>query len=465
MATPNKRPSVKGKKRASARSTRHAAVAEAPAGQPAVEGASAAQDDASEHIEVRANTAPESEISSETPGKTNESEREAQSRAAAASEEEQPAAPAPRPHVEESKRPKKEGLFVASRLRAAVARRDDAAVSEESSASDASDPAALAPAKPSESLPLKSGAPSERRSALPSLEEGPADFFDLGDADEKPSKGRGAKKERGGFGLFGGKGDRPRKSAAARPERADRQGSVATAEAPVQIDAMDKSLRKVHRTAEAKARKAAQASAPRQAATPDRSAAQSTSRKANAREKAIVRSRRRKVVMISVAVILAFAVAVSGALFWNAYLRYDDAADFQGEWQVSDGSMTVVIDATNINMPDSLSYAYTLDTWEKTISFTFDDLTGGGTYQFSSDRTTLVIQEGEGDNATTLGLVKVSDDTSAEPHVGEATAEAPAEADAATGEEADASGESAQQPADDAVQTATTEASDGTSGE
>ena len=146
----------------------------------------------------------------------------------------------------------------------------------------------------------------------------------------------------------------------------------------------------------------------------------STSRKATEREKAIVRGRKRKVAWAVAASIFLIAAVVSGLLFWNAYLRYDDAADMRGEWQVADGSMTVVIDGSSIKMPDALEYAYELDTWEKTISFSFDDLSGTGAYRFSSDRKGLVIEEGEGGKDGVVALIKVSDDEAAEPHRGPA---------------------------------------------
>ena len=159
----------------------------------------------------------------------------------------------------------------------------------------------------------------------------------------------------------------------------------------------------------------------------------STSRKATEREKAIVRGRKRKAAWVVAACIFLIAAIVSGLLFWNAYLRYDDAADMRGEWQVADGSMTVVIDDSTIKMPDALEYSYELDIWEKTISFAFDDLSGTGSYRFSSDRRGLVIEEGEDGAAGVVALIKVSDDEAAEPHRGPAApaAEEQAPADGA----------------------------------
>ncbi|MFR4804904.1 MAG: hypothetical protein ACLT98_17295 [Eggerthellaceae bacterium] len=132
-----------------------------------------------------------------------------------------------------------------------------------------------------------------------------------------------------------------------------------------------------------------------------------------ARLKAALRARRRRILAWSAAVFVVAVLVGSGVLFWNTYLRYDDAADIQGEWQVIDGSSTVVIDSDSIRMLELLDYEYTLDTWAKTIDFSFADLSGTGSYSFSDDRRVLIIKEGEGDDQTTLSLVKISDN--AEP--------------------------------------------------
>ncbi|MFR3273484.1 MAG: hypothetical protein ACLTQI_06560 [Slackia sp.] len=136
-----------------------------------------------------------------------------------------------------------------------------------------------------------------------------------------------------------------------------------------------------------------------------------------ARLKAALRARRRRILAWSAAVFVAAMLVGSGVLFWNTYLRYDDAADIQGEWQVIDGSSTVVIDSDSIRMLELLDYEYTLDTWAKTIDFSFTDLSGTGSYSFSDDRRVIIIKEGEDDNQTTLSLVKISDNAEAEPRI------------------------------------------------
>ena len=139
----------------------------------------------------------------------------------------------------------------------------------------------------------------------------------------------------------------------------------------------------------------------------------------------------KKVTLITLAV-LASVVIIAGAGFvWQTFFRYDDTADIQGEWITDDGSMTVVIDDGSINMPNNLPYAYTLDTWNKTISFDFQGLSGSGTYTFSADRQHLVITEQDGDASVATKLSRLSDDSSAKAKIvnGAATLPSPPEAE------------------------------------
>lgn len=286
------------------------------------------------------------------------------------------------------------------------------AAAEEAARSDVrpeQNPAAASGAQSVPSAPVVSSAPgasavpaapvakesatlAARGASSSSKGEEPADFFDLGELDDNPPvKKRSAR--RASVAAKSGK----RSFAHKTPKESPTENSEPPRFAP----------RQGQRPA---------SSADSAAQRPARSA----SRKATEREKAIVRGRKRKAAWAVAFSAFAIVVVTSGLLFWNAYLRFDDAADLRGEWQVSDASMTMVIDASSIKMPDALVYEYELDTWEKTISFSFEDLSGKGTYRFSSDRKGVAIQEGEGENASVVTLVKVSDDESAEPHKGPA---------------------------------------------
>lgn len=97
---------------------------------------------------------------------------------------------------------------------------------------------------------------------------------------------------------------------------------------------------------------------------------------------------------IVVGVLLAIVVAVAAIFSWDRWLRYDDAAEMQGEWQVHDATSTVVIDSQTIKLTDDVAYTYTIDPFAKTITYTFGDLSGSGRYRFSLDRTQLIIMDG-----------------------------------------------------------------------
>ena len=126
------------------------------------------------------------------------------------------------------------------------------------------------------------------------------------------------------------------------------------------------------------------------------------------------RNRILKIVAVCFAAVLVACAAVAAFWAWDTWLRFDDSADIQGEWLTANGAALVVIDAEEIHMPDSVDFKYTLDTKSKTISYTFVDLTGGGSYEFSRDRATLTITESDGSQTV---FQKYSDSTDGEPRV------------------------------------------------
>ena len=174
------------------------------------------------------------------------------------------------------------------------------------------------------------------------------------------------------------------------------------------------------------------------------------------------RNRILKIVAVCLAAVLVACAAVAAFWAWDTWLRFDDSADIQGEWLTANGTALVVIDAEEIHMPDSVDFKYTLDTNNKTISYTFVDLAGGGSYEFSRDRATLTITESDGSQTV---FQKYSDSTDGEPRVLSAD-EAAALMNAGQGQEgataqnsgdsSEASGEAA---GDSAAQTETTDES------
>ena len=174
------------------------------------------------------------------------------------------------------------------------------------------------------------------------------------------------------------------------------------------------------------------------------------------------RNRILKIVAACLAAVLVACAAVAAFWAWDTWLRFDDSADIQGEWLTANGTALVVIDAEEIHMPDSVDFKYTLDTNNKTISYTFVDLTGGGSYEFSRDRATLTITESDGSQTV---FQKYSDSTDGEPRVLSADeAAALMNAGQGSGDSSEATGEvsaetSGEAASDSAAQTETTDGS------
>ena len=101
--------------------------------------------------------------------------------------------------------------------------------------------------------------------------------------------------------------------------------------------------------------------------------------------------------LIGSLVVIFLLVIGTGLLAWNQWFRYDDTADIQGTWVIDGSSQSITINETDIVMTDDVSYPYTLDTFQKTISFSFKQYSGSGSYAFSPERTTLVITETDAD--------------------------------------------------------------------
>ena len=121
--------------------------------------------------------------------------------------------------------------------------------------------------------------------------------------------------------------------------------------------------------------------------------------RARARKRSVARLRaglRTHWKLTVVGAVLLVIVAVIGVFSWDRWLRYDDAADFQGAWLSNGTASVVAIDGQTIQLAPDVAYEYTLDTTAKTISFSFADLQGQGRYRFSADRQQLVITDGAG---------------------------------------------------------------------
>ena len=105
----------------------------------------------------------------------------------------------------------------------------------------------------------------------------------------------------------------------------------------------------------------------------------------------------RRFLIGSLAVVLVLAIG-TGLLAWNQWFRYDDTADIQGTWVIDGTDQGITITGTDIVMTSEVSYPYSLDTFQKTITFSFKQYNGSGSYAFSPERTTLVITETDADS-------------------------------------------------------------------
>lgn len=129
-----------------------------------------------------------------------------------------------------------------------------------------------------------------------------------------------------------------------------------------------------------------------------------------ARPKTKVSYSPKQILTFVILVLLAALVIVVAAFSWNRWLRYDDAADFLGVWNYADGAVQVTIDGEEIELTKDAVFAYELDTFNKSITFTVGDFSGHGVYEFSEDRSVLLIVDGRSpDLASILGLANIAE--------------------------------------------------------
>jgi len=98
---------------------------------------------------------------------------------------------------------------------------------------------------------------------------------------------------------------------------------------------------------------------------------------------------------IIIASVLTIALACVALFCWDRWFRFDDAADFRGQWVYKNegSSVSVTIDADSIAFTDDVEYEYQLNTQNKKVSLAFGSLSSENVYRFSSDRNTLYIAE------------------------------------------------------------------------
>jgi hypothetical protein len=127
---------------------------------------------------------------------------------------------------------------------------------------------------------------------------------------------------------------------------------------------------------------------------------------------------------VVVAIVLVLIIGAGAFFTWDYLFRYDDAQDIQGQWKIEGSNNSIVITDSEIRLTDSVSFEYELNTFEKTITYKFANYTGVGSYVFSPERDVLTFtdvntnepgQSEGGDDASSMRLLKVSNQAVGEP--------------------------------------------------
>ncbi len=122
----------------------------------------------------------------------------------------------------------------------------------------------------------------------------------------------------------------------------------------------------------------------------------------------------RRILRVVGLVFVVLLLVATALLAWNQWFRFDDGADIQGEWK-SDAAAVVVFSDSEIRLTEAVSYPYELNTFDKTITFSYGAFKGGGSYVFSPERDILIITEQtpEGGTSSTR-FVRISNDGTAQ---------------------------------------------------
>ncbi len=138
------------------------------------------------------------------------------------------------------------------------------------------------------------------------------------------------------------------------------------------------------------------------------------------KEKRTKKKRTSRVFKIIITIILLVVLVGGGLLVWNYLFRYDDKQDFQGQWKIEGTNASIVITDSEIKLTDSVSFGYELDTFAKTIKYTYVNYVNEGSYVFSPERDVLTITDvnpeaKQGEENQSMRLLKVSAQSTGEP--------------------------------------------------
>lgn len=105
-------------------------------------------------------------------------------------------------------------------------------------------------------------------------------------------------------------------------------------------------------------------------------------------------------------IIVVVVLALAGFVSWNRWLRFNDVDRIQATWHtnlsaslaeslsVGTNDIDVVIDGVHITYDKDAQFTYTIDTFAKTLSYSFGSAQGSAAYWFSEDGNTLIIADG-----------------------------------------------------------------------
>lgn len=117
----------------------------------------------------------------------------------------------------------------------------------------------------------------------------------------------------------------------------------------------------------------------------------------------------------------ACALAMCACLFAFTACGANDKPDLIGEWKVANTEVTVVFSDTQFKVVGN-TFDYTIDSGNKTITYTAGGAKGTSKYSFSADKQQLTLEESSG---KTTVFNKVSSNGNAEPSAGVAATPAP----------------------------------------
>ena len=112
-----------------------------------------------------------------------------------------------------------------------------------------------------------------------------------------------------------------------------------------------------------------------------------------------MREKKKMPLFKKVVIFMLFLVVIGGIILGVfSCLRWfsgDDKASFEGAWKVYGTETVLSFTSSDIVLNANTSYAYHIDTFAKTIEYSFGNAQGKGRYWFNKDKTILVITDGK----------------------------------------------------------------------